>query len=62
MPMTSWEEIAGEKCAMCERPASHFYGWTPLCCQCHGGNIFTAKETAEAHAKILAEKKEVISE
>ena len=45
MPMTSPEDIKGEHCDQCGKWASHFYGNIPLCCQCHGGGIWTEKET-----------------
>ena len=49
MPMTEWKHIVGKKCVQCEKPASHFWGVYPVCCQCHGGDMFTAEETAFVH-------------
>lgn len=61
MPMTSWEDIYGEKCIECGKLATHFYGNTILCCQCHGGNLVSAEETMYEHKRIrlAVEKKEV---
>ena len=56
MPMTTWNEIAGEVCAICELPASHFYGGLPICCQCHGGNICTVEETAKKNPTAFVPK------
>lgn len=47
MPMTTWEDINGKLCSYCHKPASHFYGYTPVCCQCHGGNACSVEETAQ---------------
>jgi len=49
MPMDSWESMKGEVCAICELPASHYWGGTPYCCQCHGGDMFSREETCEIH-------------
>jgi hypothetical protein len=50
MPMTPWEFIIGLNCGNCGKPATHFYGFYPLCCQCHGGDMFSEEETYETHA------------
>lgn len=47
MPVTNWEEIQGYRCVICSRPASHFWLNAPFCCQCHGGNLCSARETRE---------------
>ena len=53
MPMTFWEDITGVKCSECGKPASHFYiDDSALCCQCHGGECFTAEETRLAHEAV----------
>lgn len=49
MPVTYWEDIVGHACAECGKPASHWYGDIPLCCQCHGGDVVSAEETARVH-------------
>jgi hypothetical protein len=61
MPVTTWEEIAGYACSSCGKPATHFYGMAipehAVCCDCHtgsfGGGLYTAKEAADAHARVL---------
>lgn len=35
MPMTTWEDIKGHDCVDCGGPATHFYHWGPICCECH---------------------------
>jgi hypothetical protein len=49
--MTSWEDIAGEKCADCGGYATHHYGNVPVCCQCHGGNMITQEEAKAEHER-----------
>jgi len=49
MPMTMWEDIIGEDCVECKKPASHYWLSTPVCCQCHGGGLFSAEETQFVH-------------
>jgi hypothetical protein len=56
--MTSWKDITGVKCTECGKPASHFYdAHYPLCCQCHGGECFTAEETRLAHEAVEKERR-----
>lgn len=54
--MTPWEDIVGESCTNCGKPASHFWSTDPICCQCHGGNVFSAEETAAIHERILQKR------
>jgi hypothetical protein len=62
MPMTLWSEIAGHRCSMCDGPATHFYGNTTLCCECHigmpdeGVRPQTKEELEKIHAEALAVK------
>ena len=49
MSMTSMQYIVGVNCISCIKPATHYYGLYPLCCQCHGGHILSEKETYEIH-------------
>lgn len=56
--MDAWEDVAGHMCEICnENPATHIYGLTFMCCQCHGGDIITPEEAKEAHKKVLEEQK-----
>lgn len=50
MPMTPIQYMIGINCVDCGKPASHYYGFFPLCCQCHGGHILSEKETYEIHS------------
>ena len=52
MPITAWYDIAGLKCDWCGAPATHFYGTATLCCQCHGGNVYSVEETKLAHDEV----------
>lgn len=49
MPMTPWEDIVGEKCSQCGGYATHWYGYSPLCCDCHGGKIISQEEAKIVH-------------
>ena len=51
MPVTRWHEIAGEKCNQCGKWATHWYGLTALCCECHGGHICTQEQAEVAHTQ-----------
>lgn len=51
MPATSWGEIKGQICYICGAAATHFYGFVPICCQCHGGNICSVEEAATKNPK-----------
>lgn len=53
MPVTNWKDIKGELCIYCHKPASHFYGCVPVCCQCHGGHLCTAEETAQKNERAM---------
>jgi hypothetical protein len=52
MPMSEWSEVVGRKCDECKvNPATHLYGSAYLCCQCHGGNLYTPEEAQAEHDK-----------
>ena len=55
MPMTAWDTMQGLSCGECGKPASHYWGTKPICCQCHGGNIFSEQETRKAHEEMDSE-------
>jgi hypothetical protein len=52
--MTSWEDIAGVACVDCGKAATHYFGHDPVCCQCHGGDMFTHEEAKAEHARVLS--------
>jgi len=47
MPMTHPDDVKGFYCAICGKWASHFdpITDTPVCCQCHGGEIWSEEDT-----------------
>jgi hypothetical protein len=53
MPMTEWQEAKGATCALCQGPATHYYGDIWICCDCHvgvpGGGLFTREEAEKIH-------------
>jgi hypothetical protein len=62
MPMSSWEDVAGKTCEICGNPATHYYGWTLICCDCHvgekDGGLFTKEQAQEEHTRILIRRAE----
>lgn len=39
MPATPWEDVIGHACERCqENYATHIYGNSYLCCECHAGD------------------------
>ena len=57
MPMTIMsDEFYGRRCDECGKLATHYYGNTVLCCQCHGGEILSEEETEEWHESYTKEK------
>lgn len=58
MPVTPWEAVAGHKCEECGGPATHIYGWSYLCCDCHtgekDGGLYTQEEAKQHHERVLA--------
>jgi hypothetical protein len=53
MPVTPNEACVGKFCGMCGGPATHAYGLTWLCCDCHtgepGGGIYTREQAERIH-------------
>lgn len=62
MPISFWEEVAGETCCECGGPATHIYGTVFWCCECHGrdygGGLFTREQAEVEHARILMRRAE----
>lgn len=59
-PLTSPQDIAGYLCIECHKPATHWYGNNPLCCACHGGQIYDHTEAVREHDKMFAQLREEI--
>lgn len=52
MPISEWDEMKGLYCLSCGGPATHYYGNTILCCDCHageGGGILTREQAELLH-------------
>lgn len=62
MPVCEWSEVLGYNCVKCGNLASHWIGDQPYCCQCHGGELFSRKETFVSHVRaalvVLEKEKE----
>lgn len=53
--MTSWDDIVGYTCTQCGHWATHWYGETPICCDCHTGEVgadtYMAQQAIEMNTK-----------
>jgi hypothetical protein len=64
MPLSSWQSVAGMRCEnyvegeRCKNAATHWYGMIVICCECHGGYLFTNQEAELWHILILAQNAE----
>jgi hypothetical protein len=56
MPMTTWEAIAGKRCADCGGYATHYFANDPVCCACHGGDMISQEDAKTEHERVLAER------
>jgi hypothetical protein len=53
MPCSTWKEVAGKRCSQCNGYATHYYGNTLLCCDCHGGFLVSQREAKRAHETVI---------
>ena len=61
MPMSSWESVVGWKCYYCRKNlATHWFGRVPICCQCHGGDMFTPEEAVKEHLRVMRDREQQI--
>jgi hypothetical protein len=53
MPVTPNSPMIGKTCEVCGGPATHYYGYATICCDCHtgepGGGLYTREQADRIH-------------